>query len=194
MRARSALERRERFASARGQQQEASARVVRAASPLDQPSRLEPAQQARQIAGVEQEVARQLARRARRPLGDFVEQAGLGQRPRAAEHAVVQQAEPLRVEAVVPADRGDRVAFDRLVQSRVGGHEDGKTAETLYRYSWWADSLTQATIPPGRRSHRGGQASCPGARRPHMLDRAAEMVHCKTVSARLRCFVPRYAG
>ena len=92
-----------------GQQEVTAARIVFVPPALDEAGGFEPAQDPRDVARVDHEVARELAGRWRVPVRELVEQPRLGERPLAVEQPLVQQSEPLRVEAVVAADRGDRV-------------------------------------------------------------------------------------
>src|SRR5687767_11390390 len=84
-------------------------RITGVTLPFDEARRLEAPQDSRHVAGIEAQVAGELARGRSDAMREFVEQACLGERPRAPIEPLVQQTETLRVEAVVPANCGDRV-------------------------------------------------------------------------------------
>src|SRR5687767_11264997 len=84
-------------------------RITGVTLPFDEARRLEASQDSRDVAGIEAQVAGELARGRSDAMRELVEQACLGERPGAPVETLVQQTETLRVEAVVPANRGDRV-------------------------------------------------------------------------------------
>jgi hypothetical protein len=101
------LERREGGAAAR-RQREVDLPAV-GTRPLldDHPALREAAQDAAEIAGVEAELAADLARGRLVAMGDFIKDARLRQRERARRKALLQHADALRIEAVEPPHRRD---------------------------------------------------------------------------------------
>ena len=82
-----------------------SARIARRAPGGEEPATLQALQQPAQIAGVEVELAGELGSGALAPVPDFVQQARLGQRKRAAEQTGAQRADTPCVESIEAAYR-----------------------------------------------------------------------------------------
>ena len=74
---------------------------------FDQAAFLEPLQKAAEIAGVQAEIADERARGRILPMGELVEDAGLGQREGALEQPLLEHADAPGIEAVEAPDGGD---------------------------------------------------------------------------------------
>jgi hypothetical protein len=90
-----------------GQAQEALPPVRRRGALVDQSLLGEVAENAAEIAGVERQVAADLARGGGLALRELVEHARFGEREGAAQQAFLQNADLLGVEAIEAAHRGD---------------------------------------------------------------------------------------
>ena len=101
------VERSEGGAAQRGQGQQALAGVQRAGGALDQTALLEALEQAAEIAGIEAEVADERARGRIFPMGQLVEDAGLGQGEGALEQPLLEHADAPGIEAVEAPDGSD---------------------------------------------------------------------------------------
>src|SRR5215467_5067421 len=101
------FERIEGLATARGHRQQALPAVVWRDFFADQPTLVEPAQDAAAVTGVETEVASDVARRHAVALLDLIEHPGLGQRKCTVEPARPQHAEILSIKTIKAAHRGN---------------------------------------------------------------------------------------
>src|SRR5262245_55443580 len=103
----------EGLTAAFGERKKTLPRVVRGGLAADQPDLLEAAQDAAEVAGVELELARNIARRTLCRAGarlDLIEHARLGERKRAVAPARLQHADACGVEAIELAHCGDALA------------------------------------------------------------------------------------
>src|SRR5262245_56556805 len=81
--------------------------VIRRARPLDEALPLEAPEDPAQVAGVEPQVAAERAGGETVAMGELVEDAGLGEGERAPDQSLVEDADPLGVEAIEAPDAGD---------------------------------------------------------------------------------------
>ena len=90
---------------------------ILAPAPLDPALRLEAAEDAADIAGVEAQLRLQLRRQRRLAIGDLVEQPRLGERQVAVHIMRIERAGEAGVEAVEGADGGDRIGHGRKMRA-----------------------------------------------------------------------------
>jgi hypothetical protein len=104
------FDRRKSLPPARRDRQQALPRVGLGALADDQPARLEAAQDAAQVAGIEAEILGEFGRGRPVAMDDLVEHPRFGERERALQPAFLQHADALGVEAVEAPHAGDALA------------------------------------------------------------------------------------